>query len=246
MKKWLLFFCLITASVFAEGKVVLASYQRCGTHWLGYCLYQLLENYDFNYAKEYGDIARFIEPLRSKNPSGIKFQRGHVLVDSSLQKRLTINEVSISPETDVLIVLLRDYKECYIRHQDRRYRGPIDMFIREPVYFNNLEAYHHWDPARRYLIYYEDLMTDPRGTLQDLLTFLGEEEEGLDRFIEDIDLHRQVVLDAYDQRWRSVTKGEDLHYHKEHADPAVLEKMDQIVLSKYPHLLPYLERYLPN
>lgn len=251
MKKFLLLFCLLFTTAFSgeNEKTMIMSYQRCGTHWLGYCLYQLLENYDFDYTDQYRDISPFMEPMRTKNPHGKKMVRGHYLVNKYSHQKTTkrFNVIYYDRKKDVLIVLLRDYRECYIRNNlKRQCKNPLELMRVDPTYFDNLEIYHTWPEERRYIVYYEDLLENMHDTLKDLLAFLGEKGERLDPFIDEIDAHRQVVLKAYDRKWSSVTKGEDLHYHKEQTDPMILEGMDQIVLKKYPHLLPYLERYLPN
>lgn len=245
MKKTLLIFFIFVSQLFADDeRTIMLSFYRCGSHWLGYCLYELTENYDLNFNREFGDTPLFSDsrkPMTSKNSHGIKFLRGHRIRD--IEKR---DHIKIDKKNDRLILILRNYKECYKREANRIKMCSLHFFHQNPLYFDDLDIYHHWPKENRYLVYYEDLIENPRETLEGVLSFLGESGNNLDPFVNNIESHKKIMLDAYSHRWGSASKGEDLHFHEKQTDPADLIQMDDHVKTTYPHLLPYLQRYLSD
>lgn len=249
---FLLFFILHVGQVgiFAQGiqphrpvklqspGTALLSYERSGAHWLTYCLYKLVEHHSINYNSQCADFNRFIPKLPSNPKATRGFFRAH-----DVKGLYKYHRKVLSKETDRLLLLLRDYKECYPRHDPN---DPLLLLTEQKRhYFDNLEVYHNWPPERRYLVYYEDLISDLPTTLENVLVFLGEPVDGMSQFLAHLEEHKQFIMSAYDKVYSSHSKGEDLHYHAKKIDPELLEQLDELVVARYPHLVPYLERYLP-
>lgn len=217
---------------------VLLSYQRSGAHWLTYCLYRLAVHHIIDYNQQWPELNRIIAKFPA-NPNATRpfFQAHHLKQLSEWRKK------NLSRERDTLVLLVRDYKECYPRN-----RPDVPLLLLpdiEPHYFEDLEIYHNWPTERRYLVYYEDLIENLEATLDGVLTFLGEPIDGIPSFLENLEEHRRFVIKAYDKTWGSQSKGMDIHHHSKKIDPELLRQFDELVIGRYPHLLPYLERYLP-
>lgn len=230
-----------------EPSTVLLSYERSGSHWLSYCLYRLAIHHVIDYNEVCNDVSNFIPKLPVNTKATRPFCRAHTIqggadVYAHLHRNSPHYGVKISKEKDILLLLLRDYKECYPR---QRPNEPLLLMPqKEPHYFENLELYHNWPAERRYLVYYEDLTQNIEETLKDLLTFLQEPVDGVPQFLANLEDHKQLVLHAYDKRWGAQSKGDDIHYHAKKIDSELLRQLDELVIARYPHLVPYLERYL--
>ncbi len=73
-----------------------------------------------------------------------------------------------NPEEEILILLLRNYKEEIGKHSKGNFTNFFDS------YFENLQVYDNWNPEKRYLVLYEDIITKPVETFKKLLDFIGE------------------------------------------------------------------------
>jgi hypothetical protein len=132
-----------------------------------------------------------------------------------------------------LVLVVRDYKEAIPRHQPRL--GGSSM----KDYLKPLNSYDEFS-GDKMVVYYEDLITNPKDTLKDLLTFLGEyDETKLERFIVDYDRHKKDSLSIYDKfqggnRGLYLKEGrvEDLNAHKRGLNKSELTKLDNSIKHK--------------
>lgn len=118
---------------------------------------------------------------------------------------------SPNKEKDILVVLLRNYKECFLRSLGSLEAMEEQILNTHPLYFRNLTYFDGWNPQNRILIYYENLMNDGKKEVERLLTFLGESLDDVDLFFEHIDEHRERVIHYYNTRYdEAQSRGEDL------------------------------------
>ena len=103
-------------------------------------------------------------------------------------------------------------------------------------YFDNLRVYDEWDPARRILIYYEDMITEPAGTFERVISFLGDSPAGITDFMSNYNHHKQTALKMYDQSEGSQTQGNSTILHSQKLSKSDCEKFDQCMKASYQHL----------
>ena len=71
-----------------------------------------------------------------------------------------------------------------------------------------------WPEDNRVLIYYEDLIRNPKETLEKILLFLREDLDCLDLFIKNYDKHSKNTIQFYiNTIGPSVTKDNTINYH---------------------------------
>lgn len=164
---------------------------------------------------------------------------------------------------DILVLIVRNYRECLTRHHGsfeealNEIRGQAAFnwldFVKAVAfiqchnhYFNNLRCYDFWDPAKRFLIYYEDLIQHPHVVLSDLARFfkVDENTEAFQNFIASLDDHIHRCLGMYEAKWPSFTKGNDVLYHSKKMGPKNCELLDREVKLHFPYYFhKYLSRY---
>lgn len=150
------------------------------------------------------------------------------------------------PDTEKLILLVRNPKEAITRHEGcppirASFTGEFKIEYYSPKeYFNNLTVYDSWNPENRLLIYYEDLLLNPRETLSRLLIFLDESFTYFENFLAEYEYHKKVALGVYSE---SKSRGSDLLYHSRKIDPVYRMQIDQWIEELYPDLW---HRYLKD
>ena len=102
--------------------------------------------------------------------------------------------------------MVRNYKECILRHnQDtglKRRQPPVGTdssgeWGAGVDYVAVLRLYEAW-PSRKALIYYEDLLVNPRVALAQCLDFLGlPEDSNVDELVNHLAEHKQRSLNIY-------------------------------------------------
>lgn len=158
---------------------------------------------------------------------------------------------------DKVILVLRDYKECLIRHHGlesiRSHRSIGDYLVSkdyaEPPgwYWRNLATFdiHH---GQKLLLYYEDLVREPESSLRNLANFLQLDQTALDEFLKNLEHHRKASIREYTKHSHvSMTTGEDGNIGSHAKGLSIREKIsfdewfetNSAGLSK-----PYLARYV--
>jgi len=139
----------------------------------------------------------------------------------------------VKPE-DKIYFIIRDYKECIIRHNQKHRGISFALFKKQTLGLNNdymalLNSY-HLHPGKKHIIYYEDLI---KGNLKELSYLLKSEH--------DFNIVRQIGLNAYPE---SETRGRIIHHHVEKLTPKEQIQWDNHLKKNYPELYTeYLERY---
>ena len=102
-------------------------------------------------------------------------------------------------------------------------------------YFKNLRLYDQWNPEKRLLIYYEDLIIKPQETYEKLVEFLGEKPIYIDPFLESFEEHKQNAIKIYTKyQVQSVTQGNAVVYHSKELDDATRRAIDKKIAQLYP------------
>lgn len=162
-----------------------------------------------------------------------------------------------------VITILRNYREIAIRElyadNPRAKKMIHDMASLENLLLPRLQKYYiallnNFDKlpkSRRYMYKYEDMLLDPKNTLNGILEFLNESTENLDEFVANIDGHRKKILRYYDNYWKkasqsgSVSKGSSVTYHSDNAPKYLVALVDQLLKTHVsPHIWDtYLAQY---
>lgn len=242
MKKWL--FCMaVLAMGFCfgqEGNTILFSFPRSGLHWACYCVLNLTEDYYVDFPEAYATL---------KDQSMLEGREKKIL-RAHTQRYFQESVAPIDRQHDRLILLMRDYKECISREARDNWDDALQLLYgkispgKAKSIFDNLELYDSWPSDRRLLIYYEDLLSNPKQVLAELVEFLGEDDHLLRPFMKNYEKHQETMLTAYQGKHGTFSQGKDLHYHSKKAPPQVIHDMDEYVKKKYPYLWnKYLMRY---
>ncbi len=208
---------------------VLVSYPRSGTNWLRYIIESLTQQ---------------ATPGKLRLIRGGQFavDRAHSIKGS--EKKYTS-----------MILVLRDYRECMLRHHEVLWRTYLDVgrFLREqdvespPLwYIENIRLFHQFQ-GRKILLYYEDLVADPSPSIRKLGEFLELSQERVLDFIENLTVHQQQSVQLYNQSHRSDTLGktDKLKKHTEdHLSFNQEREFDQLLQFELGDLFEgYLSRY---
>ena len=232
----------------------LLSFPRSGNTWVRYCV-ECLTNFPTTTcqssvypeswpteSKETNSINNLIKGIK-----GVREEKPHILVK---KHKIFPSEINNYP----LILLIRNYKECFIRHYG------LDR-AREAIFLNNqdihvntryLEMIQYFDKweNEKILFFYEDIILNSKSFIISLSNFFRISNKKLiEDFIQNINFHKKIGLKCYkniDQI--SITKGENLIFHsnilsskeKEEWDNEI-EKKDSYIFNKY--LKRYSEKY---
>jgi hypothetical protein len=131
-----------------------------------------------------------------------------------------------SHNKDLLILLLRNYRECLLREYEKLENVKNEILaqasfnhlsqnktwvlnLRMNHYFHNLRVFDIWNPEKRLIIYYEDFLQNPQEILLQLAQFMGEtgKEAEIQTFVDHIDEHIEKSLKIYETQYRSYTRG---------------------------------------
>lgn len=152
-----------------------------------------------------------------------------------------------------VVLIIRDYKECFLRQKlfhDSLEWGKKIYFEKEMTLYNpphqccvyaNIYFYDTIDKPK-ILIYYEDLMTNPKHELQRLADFL---KADCGEFLSNLDYHKKESLKFYETyQTNSITKGKDIKYHQKNISQENIKYMDDFASQCEPQLYDkYLKRY---
>ncbi len=222
-------------------KTYLLSYPRSGNTWMRYCIECLLQRPTLEYRQ--GMIAKHNCPLGFWWDLGTDFSKDPVwkVHDKGWMRRMG----TLDPQAETLILIVRNYKEAITRHMRRPLHTSMLKQGHVKVYFDNLLLYEAWNPAKRLLIYYEDLLSQPEKTLKQLVAFFNGDVDEVNAFMLEITKHKKKCVDIYvDYEGPSLTQGKYLIYHSHQIEDEERKNIDTYVAETYPLLWQkYLNRY---
>ncbi len=185
-----------------------------------------------------------------------------------------------------LVLLLRNPKESITSNFQYSEEQLVDVITnnKQPFqeYIQILQAYENWAEAQeswfnwypkssKMVVFYEDLLENPRETFTSLLDFLEEEVSDLDHFFENFEAESNKILTSYEKKYfkkvlvptevmkkgvmqtvqkkklvfnRASSRGKNTRFHTEHFSVESLKKIDDHLKDNYPVLWEkYLSRY---
>ena len=227
-----------------ENKVFLLSYPRSGNTWTRYCLQFLTKRPTFSHYPR-GSFSKWREWINFSQKAKIGVDYSKDIIWKIHFRHYFELVGDYNPETDKLIMISRNYKECLIRHLGAKifadnFENNLDVLS----YLDNFQLFDEWPEDNRVLIYYEDLIQHPKETLKKVLLFLGENLSYLNSFIENYNKHRNNSIGFYTSNiGPSVTHGNTITYHGNKLNKEKRIEIDQKIAKMAPAIW---EKYLKN
>lgn len=225
----------------AKNNVLLLSYPRSGTHIMSIIIRNLMFRQTTITPTSYSKVSDNYLNVHSmgmyKAKQNASFNSDYVL----------------DVKKDYLIFLVRNYRECMLRHFDED-AGKVIEHLQDDSkshfatkFFENLELYDNWPSNRKLLVYYEDLMLSQEKEVKRIANFLQTDEDTLNLLLESLEKQREGSLRLYIKRYgdrKEGSKGLDILSHSRNIPHKHLVKMDKIAKRRARHLYAkYLKRY---
>lgn len=150
-------------------------------------------------------------------------------------------------EADRLILLVRNYKEAIIRHQDGKVELNPQFLLGNILNYYELLRFYDDFNGSKILFYYEDLISDPEKIIRKALEFLDEttHEQRIGEFFPYLQYHKNTCINVYAQHGKSYTKGEHDIFHSAKISKTKIRKWDAFMREQDPDLFDkYLNRYV--
>lgn len=218
-------------------RIDMLNYPISGSHWLAYCIYKLIN-------------AQFIGIC----PSGTYEGAGTLGYIGKTHGQAPGWWESFNIETDALIVLVRNYKECMVRQRKLTFEAMREDCLgvqgTNVDYIAILQRYDEMPEDRRILIYYEDLMDNCDQELGCVMRFLGQWYgyflSSISTFCLNLEEHKENSRQIYNagvEHTPCQTKGEPIFHSKKLSQDDRL-KIDSYLRVNFPEIFnKYLERY---
>ncbi len=160
-------------------------------------------------------------------------------IDFSLDQLITCHGPKkvlkhFDPECDKLVLITRNYKELIVRENGSNLKTlekKLETFKRH--YFERFELYEQWNKKKRHLVFYEDIILDPKKTLTSLLTFLEVDLSNLDEYVDNFESYKSKCLESYQNQFSSqgspasISKGKDILFYCKSVSEELLQKIDE-------------------
>jgi len=227
--------------------IILCNYPKSGSNWFSYCLYII---FDINISESTHDISSPVDKIKlfdkSKPSDGIKT---HV-------HRKDLYEMVKYNKDCILLNITRDYKEVIPRFGSktmtvRIMSGKLDDLRKDRKfdYVLPLKLYEEHRNDRKYLVYYEDFITDIKKSLYNLSDFLKQfnykQQLSIDDFVKNFEYHKNKSLESYVKTvGESITKGNFIKYYHKTINESYLKMATEHLKYNFPILFnKYLKRY---
>ncbi|MCI5052648.1 MAG: sulfotransferase domain-containing protein [Simkaniaceae bacterium] len=229
MFKYLIALLVISSTLHSQD--VLLTINKTGTHWLIYSIHQL--------------TGRPFK-LNSLKKSAYKFSSRR---DGLIHSHYGGKKRSSPSNKNRYLITIRNYKELITRN----------LASKKALYHSIEGTYEDYEslflfiskcaPEQYHLIFYEDLIAEPKKTFQKLLAFLNASDEKLDTFIENLDYHRAESFKHYNhfhgkqpkekKQGAQASDGESLIYHSK-----ILSKREKVKIDEKFKSLMYFNEIL--
>ncbi|MEM9219267.1 MAG: sulfotransferase domain-containing protein [Cyanobacteria bacterium P01_F01_bin.150] len=228
-------------------KPLVVSYSRSGMNWLRYSM-EYLTNIPTPGCKRllgqtYGDILESSQKEALDYKKSFLFDRAH-------------KGYTRASRYPVLVLLLRNYKECLIRQNPEEWENSANVIdflesttsLQPPFwYIENIKAFDQFSD-NKFLIYYEDMISNPIQTFGQFIDFLGisYSDEKLKEFESNLAFHRKASVGLYETNQESLTGGEagKLLHHSRKLSSSERIGFDEYYRDNHLHLYrKYLKRY---
>ena len=156
----------------------LVSYNRSGNTWVRYILEYLTRKPTWGHQK-------FSISERMGHKSNITLLSTEPIIIK--RHEIIPNEIK---DTDKVVFLLRDYKECIWNSMDCKWEKFESEFVK---YWNLIKFFDNFE-GEKLLLHYEDLS---EYWIHVLLDFLKVDDSGVTNFFENIEHHREISFSIY-------------------------------------------------
>lgn len=162
---------------------------------------------------------------------------------------------SIDHNKNKLLLILRNPKECIVRHFEYSEKDFMNSVISESggykFFIENLKLFDSWGNQKtKLVIYYENLITNPRREMIKVLDFFEESHSNLDNIFTNLEGITGKILESYQtsrcvkKRARMFSGGNQSIYHSRNFSKENMQIVDEYISSTYPNLWnKYLKRY---
>lgn len=243
-----IFFAFFQFSMFSElsiqeSPVLLLSFPRSGNTWIRYCIEYLTKRPtgEYEYLFPVDRNSFFMNnPINNIFDLGVDYESPPVVKSHFFNKK--VKEYKI----DYLIFVLRNYKESIPRHLGSFNDTMLFLEDSSNYYMHNLEVYDNWDPEKRIIIYYEELINDSVNVYKKLVSFFKGSDEYIEFFCSDMKIHTENAIQLYERdAGASYTKGKDVLFHSKKFSSEERKSIDVCCRKSNPNLFDkYLARYL--
>ncbi len=216
-------------------RVYLLSFPRSGNTWLRYCIELLTERPTAEYAPDHSVANGTHLPLGYLAGHHVDLSKVPVWKVHHMY-HLDFGGYYYNPKRDSLLFLLRNPKEAIARQSETKEQNDSEIqLVNLKWYFNDLGFFDAWY-GKKLLVYYEDLIKNPRMVLTQVLLFLGESDNRLEDFFQKFEQHKIKALGLYDLLGGSKSKGNDLLYHSQKMSSDERKNFDTWIIENYPLL----------
>ena len=214
--------------------IQIVSFPRSGSFWVRWCLEVLLQT---NIIQEINNKRSFCHALKTHLIHyKINFKNQYILHKSHQPASFSIGK----KDNRFVVLVLRNYKECIPRHTGYEFKK--ELCGQYYTLLNNFDK----SKVKKHLIYYEDLIENPKQELQKLIENIDKDYcKNIDRFMEYFEQHKQGSLENYRttcQFPKTITNGNHVSYHENKLTEEQIKQFDGYFSSK-PLYDKYLKRY---
>lgn len=216
-------------------RTLLLSYPRSGNSWVRYCVETLSKKKTIKALVPPYNTTDGMDKLVSMGMSPMDkdsltdTEYDEIILEKSHIWEEEFDYIFNQENNSKLILIIRDYKECIPRntnYDSHKYSVESEKFNSNLIIFDNTNI-------DKLLIYYEDLILQPKETLIKILKFLDEYNEmDLNTFIEKLPEHKKNSISVYNKFQKSFTEGKDLNTHKSKLNQTDLNYLDSLFTNK--------------
>jgi len=216
-------------------KIYILSYPRSGSFWVRWCLEFLLQttrisdhpkrSFQFALKNNRVNLSTIFKPID----------------EYKLLKDHGVNQ-NFDDGNTTLIMVLRNYKECIPRqiiYKAQTKQQALNQYVRM------IKRYDKWN-GKKFIVYYEDLITDPEKTLENLINIIDTKYvKNIKLLMQDYEEHKKGSLERYTTtggKPESMTKGNSIIFHSKKLTIEQKQDYDQFI-KLYKFCKKYLERY---
>lgn len=231
-----------------EMEAVLLSYPKSGNTWVRYIIECITNRPTLMHYSSWTPVVTDGPILKFLNKEHVY----HSFPVFKVHERGGISKIFGEENSYLLILLLRDYHECIPRNiKGVLKKTPISQKMQEfrikfemKSYLRNVEFFVNYNPYRKMVVYYEDMMTQPEKEIQKICNFLGGDKDEVSKFFFEYDEHRKSSLALYEKYWDgSKTFGRHMQYHVQSLDKNALESLETLVKESSKEVYKIISRY---
>jgi len=212
-------------------KVLLLSFPRSANTWIRYCLEHITKTQTCDCQDLPGTPNRIVNPFNAN--------LNYKLKPYIYKEHFAVNCDRFDEQNDKLILILRNYKECLIRHYGvPRLLKNLDHDLKQ--YTDNILFFDKWK-GEKIIIYYEDIINNFEHIIKKIAMFLNLDPASVNEFIKDYDFHKSNGIKSYKIcGHESVTKGKVTNFHSKKAPLQLLKRINKILNENN---IKYIQRY---